>query len=111
MAIKGPAAFLAQFLRDKPPVNNLKNIGKWFAGLGYKGIQIPGWDARVIEIDKAASLSDEEVMRSFSGMPFWDGSIKCMQSMVFVKSPGFPGQAWHQDEPTKEFQKTQKAAQ
>lgn len=31
-------------------------------------------------------------------VPFWDGSIKCMQSMVFVKPPGFPGQAWHQDE-------------
>jgi len=52
--IKGPAIFLAQFLRDQPPFNNLKNIGKWFAGLGYKGVQIPGWDGRVIDIDKAA---------------------------------------------------------
>jgi len=25
-------------------------------------------------------------------------SVKCMQSMLFVKSPGLPGQAWHQDE-------------
>ena len=24
--------------------------------------------------------------------------IKCMQSMLFLKPPGFPGQAWHQDE-------------
>lgn len=31
-------------------------------------------------------------------LPFWDGSVKCMQSMLFVKPPGFPGQAWHQDE-------------
>ena len=31
-------------------------------------------------------------------LPFWDGSVKCMQSMVFVKPPGLPGQAWHQDE-------------
>ena len=31
-------------------------------------------------------------------VPFWDGSVKCMQSMLFVKPPGFPGQAWHQDE-------------
>src|ERR1051325_3428686 len=75
------------------------------------------------------SLSDEEVLRSFSGViqahfisplclqyvkhpkvcgilsqiigahiPFWDGSIKCMQSMYFVKPPGFPGQAGHQYE-------------
>jgi ectoine hydroxylase-related dioxygenase (phytanoyl-CoA dioxygenase family) len=28
----------------------------------------------------------------------WDGSVKCMQSMFFVKPPGFQGQAWHQDE-------------
>jgi hypothetical protein len=31
-------------------------------------------------------------------LPFWDGSVKCMQSMVFTKPPDFPGQAWHQDE-------------
>ncbi len=28
----------------------------------------------------------------------WDGSVKCMQTMLFVKPPGYPGQAWHQDE-------------
>lgn len=28
----------------------------------------------------------------------WDGSVKCMQSMLFVKPPTFQGQAWHQDE-------------
>jgi len=31
-------------------------------------------------------------------LPFWDGSVKCMQSMFFVKPPTFQGQAWHQDE-------------
>lgn len=31
-------------------------------------------------------------------LPFWDGSVKCMQSMLFVKPPTFQGQAWHQDE-------------
>jgi len=31
-------------------------------------------------------------------LPFWDGSVKCMQSMLFVKPPRFQGQAWHQDE-------------
>ena len=31
-------------------------------------------------------------------LPFWDGSVKCMQSMLFVKPPNFQGQAWHQDE-------------
>lgn len=52
--IKGPAIFLAQFLDDKPPFNNLKNICKWASDLGYKGVQIPTWDARVIDLQKAA---------------------------------------------------------
>lgn len=52
--IKGPGIFLAQFLRDEEPYNNLENIGKWVAGLGYKGVQIPTWDSRVIDLDKAA---------------------------------------------------------
>lgn len=29
---------------------------------------------------------------------WWDGAVKCMQSMFFAKGPGKPGQAWHQDE-------------
>ena len=28
----------------------------------------------------------------------WDGAVKCMQSMYFIKPPEFQGQAWHQDE-------------
>lgn len=31
-------------------------------------------------------------------LPFWDGSVKCMQSMYFIKPPGLQGQSWHQDE-------------
>lgn len=53
--MKGPAIFLAQFMRDEEPYNNISNIGKWVAGLGYKGVQIPGWDGRVIDLDKAAA--------------------------------------------------------
>ena len=53
--IKGPAVFLAQFLRDTPPFNTLEDICKWFADLGYTGVQIPGWDRRVIDIDLAAT--------------------------------------------------------
>ena len=32
-SIKGPGIFLAQFLRDSEPYNNLENIGKWVADL------------------------------------------------------------------------------
>ncbi len=31
-------------------------------------------------------------------LPYWDGAVKCMQSMLFVKPPGLQGQGWHQDE-------------
>ncbi len=52
-AMKGPGIFLAQFLRDEEPYNTIENIGKWVAGLGYKGVQIPAWDARVFDRDTA----------------------------------------------------------
>jgi sugar phosphate isomerase/epimerase len=52
--MKGPGIFLAQFLRDESPYDNLENIAGWVADLGYKGIQIPTWDPRVIDLDKAA---------------------------------------------------------
>jgi len=32
--IKGPAIFLAQFMRDDEPYNNIDNIGRWVASLG-----------------------------------------------------------------------------
>ncbi|MDB5386519.1 MAG: sugar phosphate isomerase/epimerase, partial [Planctomycetaceae bacterium] len=52
--IKGPAIFLAQFLRDEPPYDNLEHLGRWVAGLGYRGVQIPAWDSRTINLDQAA---------------------------------------------------------
>ncbi len=52
--IKGPAIFLAQFMSDTAPFNSLDGICKWAAALGYKAIQIPTWDARLIDLQKAA---------------------------------------------------------
>ncbi len=52
--IKGPAIFLAQFLGDEAPFNTLDGITTWAAGLGYKGVQIPSWDPRCIDLQKAA---------------------------------------------------------
>ncbi|TPE43570.1 sugar phosphate isomerase/epimerase family protein [Pontibacter mangrovi] len=52
--IKGPAVFIAQFVQDQAPFNNLKDISKWAADLGYKGIQIPTHDPRFIDLQKAA---------------------------------------------------------
>ena len=53
--IKGPALFLAQFAGDTAPFNSWDAITKWAASLGYKGVQIPSWDARLFDLDRAAS--------------------------------------------------------
>lgn len=52
--IKGPGIFLAQFLGDEAPFNSLDSICKWAKSLGYVGVQIPTWDARCIDLKKAA---------------------------------------------------------
>ncbi len=56
--IKGPAIFLAQFMGDQAPFDNLKTIGKWAASHGYKGVQLPAWDKRCIDLQKAAESKD-----------------------------------------------------
>jgi sugar phosphate isomerase/epimerase len=53
--IKGPAIFLAQFLDDKAPFDTLEHITGWAKSLGFVGVQIPAWDGRVIDLEKAAS--------------------------------------------------------
>ncbi len=52
--IKGPGIFLAQFMGDNAPFNSLDTICKWAADLGYKAIQIPTWENRLIDLKQAA---------------------------------------------------------
>ncbi len=52
--IRGPAVFLAQFAADDPPFNTIDSIAQWAAGLGYKGVQIPSWDKRLFDLQRAA---------------------------------------------------------
>lgn len=52
--IKGPAIFLAQFMGDQAPFNDLSSICQWAASLGFKAVQIPTWDPRCIDLKKAA---------------------------------------------------------
>lgn len=52
--IKGPGIFLAQFMGDAAPFNSLQSICKWAASLGFVGVQLPSWDARCIDLQKAA---------------------------------------------------------
>ncbi|MDF1777786.1 MAG: sugar phosphate isomerase/epimerase [Rhizobiaceae bacterium] len=56
--IKGPAIFLAQFASDEAPFNSLASITQWAASLGYKGIQIPTWDGRLFDLEKAAGSKE-----------------------------------------------------
>ena len=46
------------FWRSSPAMphrsTRCQSIAKWAAGLGYKGIQIPSWDGRLFDLEKAA---------------------------------------------------------
>ncbi len=53
--IKGPALFLAQFAGDTAPFNTWDGITKWAADCGYIGVQVPSWDGRLFDLDKAAT--------------------------------------------------------
>ncbi len=52
--IKGPGIFLAQFMGDAAPFNSLQSICDWAKSLGFVGVQIPTWDSRCIDLQKAA---------------------------------------------------------
>lgn len=56
--IKGPAIFLAQFASDHAPFNKLDDIARWAANLGYEGVQIPSWDARLFDLKRAAESKE-----------------------------------------------------
>ncbi|MBA0039079.1 sugar phosphate isomerase/epimerase [Pantoea sp. BIGb0393] len=52
--IKGPAVFLAQFAGDDAPFNSLSGMAGWAAEKGFKGVEIPSWDHRLIDLAQAA---------------------------------------------------------
>jgi len=56
--IKGPGLFLAQFAGDDAPFNTWDGITKQAAEWGYAGVEVPSWDARLFDLDKAASSKD-----------------------------------------------------
>jgi len=56
--IKGPALFLAQFAGDAAPFDSWASITRWAADCGYKGVQVPSWDSRLIDLEKAATSKD-----------------------------------------------------
>ena len=56
--MKGPGLFLAQFAGDAAPFDTWDGITRWAAGCGYKGVQVPSWDARLFDLARAASSRD-----------------------------------------------------
>jgi sugar phosphate isomerase/epimerase len=56
--MKGPALFLAQFAGDSAPFNSWDAITKWAADCGYLGVQVPSWDGRLFDLERAASSRD-----------------------------------------------------
>ncbi len=53
--LKGPGIFLAQYAGDEAPFNNLPDIARWAASLGFVGVQIPTNDRRLFDLEKAAA--------------------------------------------------------
>ncbi len=57
--MKGPSIFLAQFVGEEEPFNNLASMCRWAADLGYKGIQLPtDQGAGLIDLQRAAESQD-----------------------------------------------------
>ncbi|MFS2224139.1 sugar phosphate isomerase/epimerase family protein [Pantoea sp. B65] len=52
--IKGPGVFLAQFAGDSAPFNTLDGMAGWAAEKGFRAVEIPSWDSRLIDLKKAA---------------------------------------------------------
>jgi sugar phosphate isomerase/epimerase len=88
--IKGPAIFLAQFMGDEAPYNTLPNITAWVKSLGYKGVQIPSWDGRLIDIKRAAESKTycEEIKGQTNGLAITE--LAChLQGQLVASHPAY----------------------
>ncbi len=56
--LQGPAIFLAQFMADEDPFNNIEAMAKWSADLGFVGIQVPIGNPAFIDVAQAAESQD-----------------------------------------------------
>lgn len=55
---QGPGVFPAQFSGDGALFNTLKGLAGWAADKGFRGVQIPTWDRRVFDLERAADSQD-----------------------------------------------------
>ena len=56
--LKGPAIFLAQFMADEEPFDNIEHMASWAADLGFVGIQVPIGNPAFIDVAQAAESKD-----------------------------------------------------
>jgi sugar phosphate isomerase/epimerase len=42
----------------QPPYHDLPSLARWAADLGYRGVQIPTWEQRLFDLDRAAESRD-----------------------------------------------------
>jgi sugar phosphate isomerase/epimerase len=84
--IKGPAIFLAQFMGDQPPFNNLPNITAWAKSLGYIGVQLPSWDGRIMDLKKASESKTycDELKGQTNGLAITELSCHLQGQLVAV---------------------------
>ncbi len=110
--IKGPAIFLAQFAGDDAPFDSLAGIARWAADLGYRGVQIPTWDARLFDLELAAGSQDycDEIAGTLAshGIQITELSTHLQGQLVAVhpaydaQFDGFAPTAVHGDPPARQ---------
>jgi hypothetical protein len=63
--IQGPGLFISQFVGGEPPFNTLGGIAGWAAELGFKALQIPISDPRLIDL---GGLSERDTVATIETM-------------------------------------------
>ena len=63
--IRGPGLFISQFIGPEPPFNSLGGLARWAADLGFKALQVPVSDPRLIDL---AALSDAETVAAIESV-------------------------------------------
>jgi sugar phosphate isomerase/epimerase len=101
--IKGPGLFLAQFAGDEAPFDSLENITAWAKDLGFIGVQIPSWDGRFIDINKAAESKDycDEIKGKCNGLAVTElashlqGQLVASHPAYDIMFDGFAPEEYH----------------
>lgn len=101
--VEAARAEVVRFARGEYPVTNLPPSAPDATDderlAAVLAVHFPHWVSDVAA-DLVVHPGIAEVLGEICGahLAHWDGGVKAMQSMLFLKPPGLPGQAWHQDE-------------